>query len=476
MNQILKIALTGVFASTAIFAGSPAGSPKVTGPIPVTADSFPFLAANRNLQQIDLPKVGYVEEEFIVSGAANVYDWGADGSLTVKTPNAPYATRILVRRPADPARFSGHAVVELLNPARRFDWGMMSGYLRDSLIERGDAWVGITMPASAKALQKFNPSRYASLSFANPNPSEACGAGRGNAAPATSDDEDGLKWDMIAQVGAALKSKTGLNARYLYMTAQGADVQTYLAAIQPNAKLENGKPVYDGFLIKTPGGVGRIRRCAPAVPPADARQKIANAGVPVMLVVAQGEIGEAYRRPDSDDPNDRFRIYEVAGAAHIDKWAYRDMPGFPDQLAAIGTPGQGTADWPFNVRCEPEILLQEHPLLKYVLDGAVANLELWASKGIAPPKAERITIQGDVVNGGVRNPWVDVPAATYTTTTAGPGTCRELGRTIPYDWARLEALYGNHKNYAEKVAQSVDRMVKERWITESDAQKIKTAQ
>ena len=63
--------------------------PKLTGPIPVTADSFPFLAANRVFQPLDLQKAGYVEEEFIVSGTANVYDWNADGSLTVKTPNAP---------------------------------------------------------------------------------------------------------------------------------------------------------------------------------------------------------------------------------------------------------------------------------------------------------------------------------------------------------------------------------------------------
>lgn len=481
MSQLPKIVFSFVLASAAVFAAPIAGSsstamPKVTGPIPVTAASYPFMAANRNLQPLDLQKAGYVEEEFIVSGNANVYDWEADGSLSVKTANAPYATRILVRRPADPARFSGHAVVELLMAARRFDWGMMSGYLRDSLIERGDAWVGITMPASAKALQKFNPTRYASLGFANPNPSEACAVGRGNAAPSTSDEEEGLRWDMISQVGAALKSRQVLNAKDLFMTAQGADIQTYLAAIQPHAKLEDGKPVYDGFLIKTPGGVGRIRRCGAAVPRNDPRQKIANAGVPVMLVVAQGEIGEEYRRPDSDEPNDRFRIYEVAGAAHIDKWAYLDMPGFPDQLAATGAPGQGTPDWPFNVRCEPEIALQEHPLLKYILDGAIANLELWASKGIAPPRADRITIKGDVVTGGVRNPYVDVPAATYTTTTPGPGTCRELGRTIPYDWAHLEALYGNHRNYAAKVSAEADRMVREHWLTASDAHKIEAAE
>lgn len=482
MRQLLKITIAAVLAPGAILSAPIAGSsptvmPKVTGPIPVTADSYPFLAATRNLRPLDLSKVGYVEEEYVISGAANLYDWGADGSLTVKSPNAPYATRILVRRPADASRFSGHAVVELLSPARRFDWGMMSGYLRESLIERGDAWVGITMPASVNALKKFNPTRYAALGFANPNASESCASGFGpNAAPTTSEDEDGLRWDMISQVGAALKSKALLNARYLYMTAQGADVQTYLEAIQPHAALDNGKPVYDGFLIKTPGGVSRIRRCGAAIPRDDPKQKIANAAAPVMLVVAQGEIGPAYQRADSDEPNDRFRIYEVTGAAHIDKWAYQDMPGFPDQLAATGAPGQGTPDWPFNVRCTPEILMQEHPLLKYVLDGAMANLELWASKGVAPPKAERITITGDIVTGGIRNPYVDVPSATYTTTTAGPGTCRELGRTIPYSWMQLEKLYANHKTYADKFSQSVDLMLNAHWITASDAQKMKAAE
>jgi Alpha/beta hydrolase domain len=447
--------------------------PKLTGPIAVTADSFPFLAANRVFLPIDLQKAGYVEEEFIVSGAANVYDWAADGSLTVKTAAAPYSTRILVRRPADPARFSGHAVVELLNPARRFDWAMMSGYSRDSFIEHGDAWVGITMPGSVDALRKFNPARYPSVSFANPNPSEACAAGgRGNAAPATSDQEEGLRWDMISQVGAALKNGAGLNARYIYLTSQGADVQTYAAAIQTHATLDNGKPVYDGFLVKTPGNVGRIRRCSPAIPKGDPRQAI-RVSVPFVEVVAQGEISEDYRRADSDQPNDRFRIYEVAGAAHIDKWAYRELPIMQDQLAAIGTPGQGTPAWPFAARCDPEIPLQEHPLLKYIFDGAFVNIEQWASKGVAPPKADRITLKDGVATGGVRSPYVDVPAAAYTTTSPGPGTCRELGSTNLFDWALLESLYGNHKNYEAKVVQAVDRMVKERWITESDGQKIK---
>jgi len=470
MTCSLKAAIALACFAAASYATS---LPKLTGPIPVTSDSFPFLAANRVFMPLDLQKAGYVEEEFIVSGAANVYDWAADGSLTVKTAAAPYSTRILVRRPADPTRFSGHAVVEMLNPARRFDWAMMSGYSRDSFIEHGDAWVGITMPGSVDALRKFNPARYPSVSFANPNPSETCVAGgRGNAAPATSDQEEGLRWDMISQVGAALKSPTGLNARYIYLTSQGADVQTYAAAIQAHATLDNGKPVYDGFLVKTPGSVGRIRRCAPAIAKGDPRQTI-RVGVPFVEVVAQGEISDDYRRPDSDQPNDRFRIYEVAGAAHIDKWAYRELPIMQDQLAAIGTPGQGTPSWPFAARCDPEIPLQEHPLLKYIFDGAFVNIEQWASKGIAPPKADRITLKDGVATGGVRSPYVDVPVATYSMTSPGPGTCRELGSTTPFDWALLESLYGNHKNYEAKVVQAVDRMVQEHWITESDGRKIK---
>src|SRR5262245_57159980 len=102
------------FCAAAASAQTAVPVPKVTGPIPVTADSFPFLAANRNTEAIDLPKLGYVEEEFIVNGAANVYDWNADGSTSVKTPNVPYGARILVRRPSDLTKFNGAVLVELM--------------------------------------------------------------------------------------------------------------------------------------------------------------------------------------------------------------------------------------------------------------------------------------------------------------------------------------------------------------------------
>lgn len=500
MNYLLRSTLVAaaMVASAAAAAPEATPVPKVTGPIPVTADSFPFLAANRNLQPMDLAKLGYVEEEFIVSGTANVYDWAADGAVSVKTPNAPYATRILVRRPADAARFSGTVVVELMNPARRFDWPMMWGFSHDYFVDHGDAWVGITLPGSVQALKKFNPSRYAELSFANPNPGAVCagggrGRGRGGRGGGSPDSEDGLRWDMISQVAAALKSDArpgpmaGFKVQYAFMTTQTGDIVTYINAIHPHANLENGKPAYDGYLIKNPPRAASINQCTAAPGQGDPRQLVGNASVPVVSVVAQGEVlaSAASRRPDSDEANGRYRLYEIAGVAHIDRNAYVSFPSFADQIAAVGA-AQGTPSWPFNVRCDPEIPLSDRPLLKYSYNAAFANLDRWVRKGTPPPKAERIEVkdagtpQASLVldkfgngAGGVRNPYVDVPVATYYTSSPGPGTCAELGHDAPFDWARLEALYGNYKDYARKVAQSADRMVKEHYLTEADAKRIK---
>src|SRR5215469_12520486 len=51
--------------------------------------AVPFLRSSRLLVPQDLSKSGYTEDEFLISGKANVYDWAADGTLSVKTPDAP---------------------------------------------------------------------------------------------------------------------------------------------------------------------------------------------------------------------------------------------------------------------------------------------------------------------------------------------------------------------------------------------------
>jgi hypothetical protein len=472
--------------ATLLFALNTTPVPKVTGPLPATADSYPFLASNRSTPEFDLSKSGYIEEEYLVSGAANVYDWAKDGTLNVKTPNAPYGTRILVRRPSNAARFSGTVIVELLFPARRFDWAMMWGFSHDYIIEHGDAWVGISLPAVADGLKKFNPARYASVGFANPNPGAPCGNA---AAPAS---EEGLRWDVISQVGALLKSNApgrplaGSRVQSLFLTTQGADAATYANAI--HATLDNGKPVYDGYVLKAGFNMARISQCATAPGADDPRQVIKNVGAPVIEVAAQGEIiggTYAFRRADSDEPNDRFRLYEVAGAGHIDKHAYFGFPIQQDQTASVGN-AQGTVDWPFNAKCDPEIPLMDPSLIGYVFKAAFANLDQWVRKGTPAPRAPRVelkdagTPQASVVldklghgMGGVRTPQIDVPDAAYFASSPGPGTCREMGHKTPFESAKITELYGTRKAYTTKFNEAVDRLLKERWLTEGDAKRLK---
>jgi Alpha/beta hydrolase domain len=453
--------------------------PKVTGPVPVSGDSYPFMAADRTSPDFDLAKVGYLEEEYFISGTANVYDWAADGTISVKSADAPYTTRVLVRRPK--TAFSGTVIVELLYPARRFDWSMMWGFSHDYIMDNKHAWVGVTMPASIDGLKKFNANRYASLSFANPAPAPCPGV-QSNAAAAL---EDGLKWDMISQLGALLKSDP-MRAQYVFLATQGTDVATYANAIHAN--LQNGKPVYDGYLLKAPFSMGRINQCAPLPAANDPRQMIKNVGVPVIAVAAQGEIiGGTYasRRDDSDEPSDQYRLYEVASAGHMDKAAYFGFPVLQDQVAAVGT-AQGTEEWPFNVLCTPEIPLMEPSLIGLVYNASFAGLDQWARKGIVAPRAPRIelrdggTAQVSVITdkyghglGGVRTPFIDVPDGNYSTNSAGPGVCREMGHKAVFDTGRITAIYGSRRNYANRFAGTVDRLVKERWLTESDARRLK---
>jgi len=371
-----------------------------------------------------------------------------------------------------------------MSQTRRFDWGMAWGYLHDHLLENGDAWVGITLPGSVAGLKMFNSTRYAALAFANPTPDVVCAGGNAKGGPNAQ--EEGLRWDAISQVAAALKNGAvpGIKVQFAYMTAglQGPDVVTYIDAIHSRATLADGKPAYDGYLLNHGAPAGRISACA-AAPPRDAPgPKIANVNVPVINVVGEGDVpgSLALRKPDSDDAGGRFREYEIVSGAHIDQDAYFALPVFADQMAAVGA-AQGTPEWPMNGTCDPPIPLLTHPVMRYALDGALANLDLWVRKGVAPPKADPIQVQdGKLATndlgavGGVRSVYVDVPVENYAIGAPGPGgACRELARLVPFDAGRVQTLYGDSKKYSAKMSQAVDRLVKERFFTESDGKRMK---
>ena len=292
------------------------------GPLPVSEDSRPWLAASHTQTPIDLAALGWVEEEFLISGSASVHDWGSDSGLVTLATAAPYGTRLLLRRPADPARFNGTVVVELLNDARVYDWAFLWALSWQHFVDEGMVWVGIShTPQAIEALKHFDAERYVGLGMANPTPTEACGQ-----PAATSPFEEGLQWDAISQAGALLKAGRaggplqGFAVQRLFLTSHHGQAGTYANSLHPQARLADGSPVYDGFLLESADASMRLHRCGSAPAAGDERQVVRNAGVPVIRIVPEGEAlaASATRRADSDDPADPFRQLEIPAVPRMD--------------------------------------------------------------------------------------------------------------------------------------------------------------
>lgn len=133
--------------------------PNATGPIPTTADSRPFID-RMGPPRIAAGEADYEELELFVSGDANVYSWDGEDPV-IRTADAPYETRIVVRTPSDASKFSGTVWVEPLNPTLAIDLDRMWQLHYDQIINDGDAWVGITSkPITIQALKRFDSDRF----------------------------------------------------------------------------------------------------------------------------------------------------------------------------------------------------------------------------------------------------------------------------------------------------------------------------
>jgi Alpha/beta hydrolase domain len=452
--------------------------PEVAGPIPSTATSHPFGGAADQLVPENLASVGYVEEEYFVSGKANVYEWPQAGPAVVRTPDAPYTTRILVRRPINPADSSGNAVVEMLNPSNLFDLNIGWAIMRKHLVRSGDTWVGMTSrPNAMKALQTFDPQRYAALSFANPLPEDH--PDRCMITGVEAGTERGLIWDINSQVGSWLKSTAASNPLrgtidkvYGFGYSQtGGFLNTYINAIHPLAP-----GIYDGYFITVAGGgfVGMvpINACRQTPPLGDPRRITANVGVPVMRTMSQSDYisGIAARRPDSDEPQDRYRHYEMAGAAHASPFELY-YSAKPDDIVKAGRPvppfacNEGTRSrFPTGV----------------LFDAMLQNLDAWVRDGTPPPAGRMIELVGNQpvvdehgnVAGGGRSPYVDVPTSTWFGNATGASFCFIAGYEVPFSAAKLAQLYPTKADYVAKVTASVRSLVAQRYLTEADGRDI----
>src|SRR5579862_2962968 len=146
----------GAFAATPdVKITQPAGNAAVGDP----SHDYPFYATT-----VDLKAVGYVEQEFFIEGTANRYTTPAASTGAIVDGGHPYKTRIVVRRPATPAKFNGTVIVEWNNVTAGHDLDIDWFQAHDYLIRSGYAWVGVTpQRIGVEALKVWNAKRYGSL-------------------------------------------------------------------------------------------------------------------------------------------------------------------------------------------------------------------------------------------------------------------------------------------------------------------------
>ena len=473
------------------------------GPIPVTPNSHPFNSVYQAQTRVDLARSGYVEQEYFISGRANVYQYDADKMhVSIKTLDAPYTTRILLERPLNPNRFSGNVIVDLMNPTLGYDLPIMWQYAHAQFLRNGDVYVGVTVkPIAIAALKRFNSQRYAILSMRNPVPlNRTCSQLPPDSSTQT---ENGLSWDIVSEVGTLLKQRRlqnnplfGFPVQKLFATGYSQSASylvTYVNAIarQGYASLPDGRPIFDGFFIASGDGQIPINQCAPSLSIADSRNVISHAGVPVVRVQSQGDFGfwlgsqtsrialgnTLHRRPDSDAAGDQFRLYEIAGDSHVTS----EQADFAPDARDLSQARQTTT---LKDRCneQPPSDFPAHAFL----DAMWLNLELWVRNGVPPPRAARISTlntgtplervafdQFANAMGGVRSSQLDVPTQTYIPTSSGSSLlCVLQGYVIRFSQTQLTQLYASHSIYVTRVQQTLARLVRDRWLVPADAAEI----
>ena len=390
-----------------------------------------------DIKKIQIPasdsyaKFNYEAREYFVSGATST--------------GAPYKTRIVIRKPKDNAKFNHLILAESMHPS-----GNPWVFHFTQVYAMTTGVIGLEVLTTTPAgLAAANQARYKDLVVPN-----------------------GATNDILAQVGALIKSDhkdnplLGLAPRKMILagsSASAAVAQNYASNAHMALRLADMKPIYDGFL------------------PTSANGQVPAIDVPTILVPTMREAfaGNGTMQPD----NEQLRVYEFAGMAHIDSrvaGAY-----YPDPCKA--------------------------PISRYPLGAEMAvaldKLFTWVDKGVAPPHADRFYVdfnpdnksqldrdKGTMfaldefgnVKGGIRNTYLDVPVKSYhvpdeAATPRIPNPHRTIAANraagqdpevllcslanfeVPLAKEQLKKLYKNSQDYAKRVAQRYDELVKQGW-------------
>ena len=399
----------------------------------------------------DLAAAGYEEAEYVASGVATSYDapvLAPDGRFAL-TPAAAasYATRVVVRRPVS-ASFSGTLVVEWFNVSSGRDAAPDWTFLAEEVLRAGHAWAGVSAQyvgveggeqavrvagLDAPGLRAGDPGRYGDLTHPG----------------------DAWCYDIFTQAAGAVRDLLGATVVLVVGESQSAMcLTTYANGVQPLTRLADGFLIHSRAAVAAPlAAVGSGFRMDDvlATHPVVIRDDL---DVPVLVVETEGDLFDRIgylpaRQPDTD----LLRVWEVAGAAHADRYVI----GAFEEILGAPVPVNRGQQWA-------------------VLRAALRHLDRWARGGAAPPRATPLEVSGSgfvldehgLARGGVRTPAVDVPVQVLCgrpwpgATTAS----RLFGSTTPL--AGVAELYPSVRDYLRAYATAIDDLADAGFVLRDD--------
>lgn len=441
-------------------------TPTVTGPIQVTPSSYPFLATD-----LDLARYGYVEEEFFITGRAYRYDTSGSPRPVDQTATRietggptgdgtyPFKTRIVVRRPANPADANGTVVAEWNNvtAGRDIEWNWFGD--PEFMLRNGYTFVGVTAQNVGIAGLKVKfAGRYGDLD-ARWDPGMPINL-LGQNDPALDD----LSYDVY---GSALKAIRGAGTGEDPLG--GIDVETVIASGESQScgrlathhnLIQPLQEIADAYLLTVCGSQLRTDR-------------------PEKVVRILTETENRTERPESTFPDtDSIRHWEVAGSSHLPRLAW-------DNAGAL----LNRDFLQLTVSCTKfPLSLVQWP---YTVNRAIDGLVDWTGDGAtAPPVAPRGQYEGGtlvrdsfgIAQGGIRYPDLTVPTAVNdgVNSAAGGGSpfslfCGLLGSSTPFDQSTLGTLYRDHGDFVKKYSRAADEFLKTGFILSEDLPRLKAA-
>jgi hypothetical protein len=443
----------------------------------------------------DLPEP-YVEEEFLVSGDATVYTYEEQPRRGVVLPrdlDVPYKTRLMVRRPADPADANGTVVVEWWNSTGGFDIAPVWDASAEFFAREGWTYVGITNSNVPIAFLQGGcrlggviqvarcRTRYATLSLP----------------------ENGQAWDMVSQIVHAIRqggASSPIPAAYPIgrvfhagQSQQGGSIVTYASDFH--------FPDNDGYFVQVAAFGRRINfgpvcgdagapaypACTPALQGTD-RFVRTDLPVPVIQALSETDVSigfggatEGGRQADTRT----FRYYEMAGAAHVGIHIGVDL--IPNLLSL-----EDACLHPLNSHADGPVFGA------YLLNAMWKNLERQVTERVPPPAGKPISLVDGVIErdefgnavGGLRLPELDVPLATYLGSNELnedniPGIltgvidqlrlfCALAGSYFELTPEEVTELYRSGE-YARRYRQRLGLLVARRFLLAEDAAKLDAA-